>query len=102
MRYNEETDEVELIKVSFDELDSSYEYFMLWTPFAVYPFQYAPKWAKDISINGGDEDWVCICTLETWNQHNQYIPWIDRLGVCGGVDGFEVDEKFVVFIGSHA
>lgn len=101
MNYNELTDEVELIKVPYQELDSSYEYFMLASPFAVYPFHKAPKWARDISINGGDEDWICICSLETWNSYNQYIPWVERLGYCD-VDGFLVDDKYVIFIGSHA
>ena len=101
MKYNEETDEVELYKVPFSELHQTYEYFMLWSPFAVWPFHEAPKWAKNISINGGDEDWICICTLDTWNKCGQYVPWIERMGACD-VDGFEVDEIYVVFIGSHA
>lgn len=101
MKYNEETDEVELIKVPFNELHPDYNYFVHDSDVMVWEFQNAPKWARQLSINGGDEDWLAICTLKFWNQRNQYIPWIDRLGVCD-VDGFEVDAKFVVFIGSHA
>jgi hypothetical protein len=101
MEYNEETGEVESMKVHFLDLDPNYEYHVQWCDVMVWRFKNAPYWAKYLSINGGDEDWLAICTVKFWNQQNHYIPWIDRMGVCD-VDVFEVDEKFMVFIGSHA
>lgn len=68
--------------------------FMLWA------YYNAPKWLRDLSLNGGDEDWVCICTKETWENYNEYIYWIDKLGVSD-VDTFLID-KYVVFIAYHA
>lgn len=104
MNYKEDTDELEPIKVEYKELDESYEYFNffdMWSNVAVWEFHNAPRWAKKLSINGGDEDWLAVCTKEFWEKRNGYIRWLDCMGY-GDLDIFEVDGKFMVFIGSHA
>jgi hypothetical protein len=101
MEYDEKTGEVESMKVPFSKLHPSYETHVQWVDVLVWRFKNAPKWAKQLSINGGDEDWLAICSVYFWNEQNQYIPWIERMGACD-VDVFKVDEKFMVFIASHA
>lgn len=67
----------------------------------VYRFHNAPQELKDLSINGGDEDWIAVVPEEIYNQENQYIGWIESNGFgCCCVDEYDVGDD-IIFIGSH-
>lgn len=66
----------------------------------VWKFDDAPKEYRELSTNGGDEDWVAFvpsCLLDDW------IGWLDSGSSfgCSSVDEYIVDGG-VVRIGSHS
>lgn len=62
----------------------------------IWPFDKAPPVLRNLSINGGDEDWVAAIPPGMGNPY-----WIESLGVCS-VDYFESADGWVIAIGSHA
>lgn len=69
----------------------------------VWPWGTAPKELRDLSTNGGDEDWVAL--IPPTLRHD-YFPWMEEgtyFGPCC-VDEYEHPELpgFKVRIGSHS
>jgi len=69
----------------------------------VWRFADAPKELKDLSRNGGDEDWLALLPPKF---KNDWIGWMDTgtpFGCCN-VDTYEHPELpgFTIRIGSHA
>ena len=65
-------------------------------------FSNATKCLREISVNGGDEDWIAIFKESLANTY--YIPFIEdggrgSIGSCC-VDYFRVSE-YIIAIGSH-
>jgi hypothetical protein len=83
----------------------------------IWNWELAPQEYKDLSTNGGDEDWVVFINnnnledynIEQYATENDYnepvtkwsIPnWMEKLGACD-VDVYEYKDGLVI-IGSHA
>jgi hypothetical protein len=67
----------------------------------VWRFEDAPKQYRDLSTNGGDEDWILLIPP---GYDCEWIGWAERggsFGVCC-VDRFTLDDGSRVWIGSHA
>jgi hypothetical protein len=68
----------------------------------VWSFYDAPKELRELSTNGGDEDWL----VELPPNLHQYIGWgwIDRISSCGDPDTHEhpIKQGWKVLIGSHS
>jgi len=58
----------------------------------------APGELRAFSDHGGDEDWVCLVPKEL---ANDYLPFVDALGVCRVSNHFLTDGRKVL-IGAHA
>jgi len=67
----------------------------------VWRFCDAPEELRNLSTNGGDEDWLALIPPKLVGE---YIPWIGAEFGCSGIDKYEHPELpgFVVKIGSHA
>jgi hypothetical protein len=72
-------------------------------PIMVWPFQAAPQDLKDLSDNGGDEDWLVLVPPGLVEEFLRYgVPsWVDAMGACG-VDEHTLVDGSKVFIASHA
>lgn len=68
----------------------------------VWRFEDAPEELRNLSTNGGDEDWIALIPPKL---AGEYIPWLARgpFGVCD-VDNYEHPELpgYKVKIGCHA
>ena len=69
----------------------------------IWRYHNAPQELKDLSVNGGDEDWLVIMKEEVQDQY--YIPFLEE-GLSGGigcccVDYFKMGD-YLMAIGSHA
>ena len=63
----------------------------------VYPFSEAPQKFRELSTNGGDEDWIIVCG----RAHADVAENIaNRLAVCD-YDKYETENE-IVFITCHA
>ncbi|KHF40717.1 hypothetical protein [Halalkalibacter okhensis] len=71
-------------------------------PITVYYFRDAPDQLKNLSNNGGDEDWIAIVPKEFHEWHGE-IDWINSwgFGSCH-VDKYILDNGDKVFIGCHS
>lgn len=68
-------------------------------PITVWEFDNAPKEYRDLSTNGGDEDWIAFVPTHL---KDAWIPWLEEgpFG-CAGVQERPVDGG-AIRIGSHA
>lgn len=69
----------------------------------MWKFSNAPQELQDLSINGGDEDWLVILDKEMYER--DYIGFLEEglspsIGCCC-VDEFAIG-KYIMLIGSHA
>lgn len=69
----------------------------------VWPWKDAPEELKQLSLNGGDEDWIAL--IPPKHKHT-YTPWMEEgtsFGVCC-VDEYEHPELpgYTVKIGCHS
>lgn len=67
----------------------------------IWKFRNAPQEYRDLSENGGDEDWVAVMTTEFWEK---FDPWFLHEGTAFGsccVDEYKYEGK-TVLIGCHA
>ena len=72
-------------------------------PILVWSFKNAPNEFRNLSENGGDEDWVAVIPP---NSVNKYISWMDEgtpFGCCN-VEYYKHPNKngYQVAIGSHS
>lgn len=67
----------------------------------VWPFEYAPEKYRELSTNGGDEDWLAVVATRDLDEM-QYPHWLETapFGVCC-VDSYKLGEE-TIFIGSHS
>jgi hypothetical protein len=68
-------------------------------PIRVWAFKEAPKQFKDLSTNGGDEDWVALVP-----PGYGYVGWLEdgtQFGCCD-VSSYDQPDGYKVYIGSHA
>lgn len=69
----------------------------------VWPFSEAPDTYRQMSTNGGDEDWVALVPLEWKDRY--YIGWLEAgMSPCFGcccIDWYEHRDGWVV-IGAHS
>lgn len=69
----------------------------------VYEFDNAPSKLRDLSTNGGDEDWIAVVPKSMLDNNDGYIGWIESYSFgCCCVDRYELDSGDTVFIGCHA
>lgn len=66
----------------------------------VYPWDKAPEVLRDLSDNGGDEDWLAVIPPSLSANRDGY-SWLDHLGCCSN-DHTELRDGWVVVIGAHA
>ena len=70
----------------------------------VWRFEDAPEELRNLSTNGGDEDWLALVPPKL---RDEWIPWLKAgrqgFGVCS-VDCYEHPElpEYTVYIGCHA
>lgn len=64
----------------------------------IWKFDNAPKELRELSINGGDEDWLVVMKKDFANQ--EYLYLLRGIGVCC-IDCFEIGD-WVMLIGSHS
>lgn len=68
----------------------------------VWRFDDAPKELRDLSTNGGDEDWI----VELPKSFHQYgaPSWVEGIAACRDPNEYPHPTKpdYVVYIGSHA
>ena len=66
----------------------------------VWRYRDAPQEFKDLSTNGGDEDWVAFVPDALTHA---YIPWMEECSSFGCCDVSEYPvEGGIIRIGSHA
>ena len=71
------------------------------TPIQVWRFENAPVAYRELSTNGGDEDWL-VFWPESAGPHKYGLPlWLLRMDSCEEPQEIRVDGG-TVFIGSHA
>lgn len=72
-------------------------------PILVWPFHDAPEKLRDLSTNGGDEDWIAVIPPHF---SDRYIGWAEQGGAfgCCVVDEYDHPTRsgYKVRIGSHA
>jgi len=68
------------------------------TSIRIWAWVDAPGELRAFSDHGGDEDWVCLVPED---QVNDYLPFVDSLGVCRVSHHFLTDGRKVL-IGAHA
>jgi len=72
-------------------------------PIRVWPFHDAPQKLRNLSTNGGDEDWIAVIPP---NFSGRYINWAEAGGAfgCCCVDEYDHPTRsgYKVRIGSHA
>ena len=76
---------------------------MMMSPIKVWKFHDAPTLLRELSTNGGDEDWIALVPN---SYEGEYISWMQEgtpFGCCC-VDKYthEDYEGFEIFIGCHA
>lgn len=64
--------------------------------FHVMPFHEAPEFLRDLSGNGGGEDWMIVTMLDDWRAEQ---AWIDK--ISNDIQKILVGE-WIIYIGSHA
>lgn len=64
----------------------------------VYRWKDAPQQWKDLSTNGGDEDWLAFVPKQL---ESEYMPFLEEGRFGNLVDSYDVDGG-VVLISSHA
>jgi len=64
----------------------------------VWPFGEAPLELRNLSLNGGDEDWLVVVPAAL---NLSYIPWADTYGLHQ-VERWDLGEDGCVIIWSHA
>lgn len=66
----------------------------------VWPFHHAPRELRELSTNGGDEDWLALVPP---GFKDAWIPWLEMgpFGCCH-VNQYELPNGSVVHIGCHA
>lgn len=67
---------------------------------SVWEFDKAPQEYKNLSQNGGDEDWVVL--IPKADQTHYYIPWLDRIDSCNEPQEFTLPNGDKLYIGAHA
>ena len=72
------------------------------TPILVWRFEDAPKALRELSNNGGDEDWVALVPVFLADA-DTYIGWIEGSGFgCCDVEQHKLEDGSIVYIGAHA
>jgi hypothetical protein len=77
-------------------------------PIKIWRFEDAPLKYQDMSINGGDEDWVAEIPMKTYKQWGNDIPIFMQEGSlygCCSVDELDYEfngGRYKIVIGSHA
>ena len=68
----------------------------------VWRFHDAPEEYRNLSTNGGDEDWLALVP-PAFNERHIYIPWLNvgSFGACD-VDEYPLESGAIVYIGCHA
>ncbi len=79
------------------------------SPISVWRFEHAPPELRDLSLHGGDEDWLAVVPAEMLitidgEKHMPWIPWLESHGPfgCAGVTEHEGPDGSRVYIGAHA
>jgi len=67
----------------------------------IWRFDDAPKEYRDMSRNGGDEDWVAVVPSNYVNEYLGFLAEGTSFGCCA-VDEFMLDDGSKLLIGSHA
>lgn len=69
----------------------------------VWRFQDAPQHLKELSDNGGDEDWIVLVPMSVEEEvlKNGMPAWIQAMGSCD-VSEYTLADGTKVFIGSHS
>lgn len=70
---------------------------------AIWRFENAPGYLKDLSNNGGDEDWIAVLKKDFYDNH--YIGFLEQgspFGCCDVEKHTYDNEGLVILIGSHA
>lgn len=68
-------------------------------PIAVWRFSSAPRWARELSTRGGDEDWLAI--LPRGQEQPEWMREGTSFGVCRVSEHAQPDGRTVV-IGAHS
>lgn len=67
----------------------------------VWEFDKAPQELKDLSRNGGDEDWVVYVPVGALEC--AWIPaWLEEIDTCKEPQRIQMECGALVYIGSHA
>ena len=71
-------------------------------PIKLWAFNDAPRELRDLSENGGDEDWVAEVppSIAASFQDRELPYWISRLS--NDTQRFNMDDGSIIIIGSHA
>lgn len=67
----------------------------------VYPWVNAPQSLRDLSDNGGDEDWVVVLPPGMSENRSWYF-WLQKMDTCDSPQEYVLQDGWVVVIGSHA
>jgi hypothetical protein len=68
----------------------------------VWSFDSAPKELKDLSVAGGDEDWIVEIPVELYC--SQYAHWMDSIDTCFNPEKHTHPSMpgWLVLIGAHS
>lgn len=69
----------------------------------IWRFEDAPQFLRDLSTNGGDEDWIALVPVE--HETKFYVSgWLYRIDTCMNpqIVPHPYDSRYEVWIGSHA
>lgn len=72
-------------------------------PISVWRYDDAPKWMRDLSPHGGDEDWIAHVPA-CHRPEDDAIRWLDSgtaFGVCD-VSRHPQSDGSCIYIGAHA
>lgn len=70
------------------------------TAVLVWRFDDGPEVYKNMSNNGGDEDWIALIPP---GFYSDYMPiWVDNLDTCHDPQIYEIAQGYKIVIGSHA
>lgn len=70
-------------------------------PIRVWKFEDAPKEYKDLSTNGGDEDWVVFVPKECDAGDDYQFNWIQYTDTCNEPAVYKIKDG-TIYIGAHA
>ena len=56
--------------------EDNWLYFICGSQVNVWRFYDAPEKLRSLSDNGGNEDWVAICTIDFFMQRHGYMPCV--------------------------